>query len=667
MTRWMLATLVLIMVPWPGLACVEPVAELPDGPARAVELEGDLAVFGSGRVLIIADVSDPSQPVEVGRVVLTDVIEGIDVVGNRAYAAMGKAGLAIVDLSDLGAPFVLGSVVAEFGETIDVVVVEPHAYTVELERVTEYSTSIHLDVINVSDPGRPVLVGTVETVSRIPSKLAASGDVVYMASGPTHWPSGSGRAVSVYDVSDPQRPIELPLPSSSLMGADGIAVSGESLFVLGDENWYNAVLEIFDLGDPESPVRISRLDLDCTGQRDLAVFEDLAVVTTEDGLKTVDVSDPEHPAIVGSLDRPGRGLQVAVRGTIAAVAADADGLRFIDLSNPEEPTAVGGLETPGSADYINIVGDLTVVSAKWRTGLGVGDARLIDVSNPIRPAQFGDLPVVPYSGRVIVEDSRAYVMTGGLKGREPGLAVVDIADPTTPVELGFVPTDSTHFGMDVRWPYAYLVGLGGVRVIDVGDPSAPIMVHEMEIENGASSIALDEDYAYIGKFTNRPGIVRSFQVLDVSDPLGPAELGSSKMGPYWNLFVSDGLVCGASPTGMSIVDARDPMDPEHLYSTQMDQGGDYAVAVEGRTAAVIRVMQDWDRDSGYRDVVSVFHLDNPEWPRNVAMFEIPVRGKDVGFSDDFVFVAGGAAGIFIYDVSACGVPTTRRSTGRVTP
>jgi len=118
---------------------------------------------------------------------------------------------------------------------------------------------------------------------------------------------------------------------------------------------------------------------------------------------------------------------------------------------------------------------------------------------------------------------------------------------------------------------------------------------------------------------------------------------------------------------MAIVDARDPMDPELLFSTRMEQGEDYLVSVDGRTAAVTRVLQPWDRLPGYRDVVSVFHLDNLEWPRNVAVFEVPARGNDVGVADDFVFVAGGAAGIYIYDVSACGVPTARRSTGRVTP
>jgi hypothetical protein len=660
----LLMSVVVVALPWIGETCVEFVAELPGGPARAVDLEGDLAVYSSGRVLVVADVAVPSDPVELGRVVLPGVIQDVDLVGDRVYAAMGVFGLAVVDLGDPEAPVLRGQVAAGVGETIDVAVVEPHAFTVELEHVTEYASLAHLDVIDVSDPSRPVLVGSVETAYRLSAKLAASGDIVYMAAASSGWPNGPRGGVSAWDMSDPERPTELPSPNPSLTGAWGIAVAAGSLFVLGGSG-----LEVFDLGDPASPVPVGHLEWDYGFGRlgDLAVFEGLAVVASAYGLTTLDVSDLEHPTFVGSLGRPGNGLRVAAHGPIAAVVADAGGLRIIDVENPAEPTALGGLETPGSAEFVAIVGDLAVVSAKWDGYFGVGDARLIDVSDPTQPAELGTLPVSPRRGRVAVEGSRAYVMTGGHQNREPGLAVIDIADPTTPVEQGFVPTDGVDAGMDLRWPYAYLVGLGVLRIIDVGVPSAPTLVYEMEIENGASSIVLDGDHAYMGRFTNSPGIVRLFQVLDISDPLVPAYLGSETGGPYLDLDVSDGLVVGASSTGMAIVDARDPMDPEHLYSTQMKENEDYAVDVDGRTAAVIRVLQTWDGNPGYRDFVSVFHLDNPEWPRQVAMFEIPVRGKDVGVSDDLVFVAGGAAGIYIYDVSACGVPTARRSTGRVTP
>lgn len=662
-----LALALVLAFPWIGETCVEQVAELPDGPALAVDLEGDLAVFGSGRVLIVADLSDPVQPVEVGRVVLTGVVRDIDILDERAYVATGESGLAIVDLSDPSAPFVLGTAAAAFGEVIDVVADGSYAYAVERAYPTQYAKSTHLDVIDVSQPSQPVLVGSVETQYRNPVRLAVSGDVVFLAAYPHLWPAPTGEAIRVYDVSDPEQPVELGLPTSSLWGADGIEVVGDELFVLGEAYLGGALLEVFDLGDPASPVQIGHLELESYGQTDLAVIEGHAVVITVDSLVTVDVSDPEHPAIVGSLDRPGRGAQVAAGGSIAAVAADADGLRIIDISSFEEPTVLGGLETPGSADFINIVGDLAVVSAEWSSSLGVGDAHLVDVSEPTRPGELGTLPVEPRWGRVTVDGPRAYVMTGGFKGREPGLAIIDITDPTVPVEDGFLPTDSVHNGMDVQWPYAYLVSLGVLRVIDVEDPSVPTMVREMEIVNGASSIVVDGDYAYMGKFTNRPGVVHFFQVLDVSDPLAPAELGSLMAGPYWDLHVGDGVVVGGSMTGMAIVDARNPMDPESLYSTRMERGDPYAVAVDGRTAAVTEVLAAYDRGPGFRNVVDVFHLDNPGSPRKVVAIVVPCRAKDIGVIGDFVFVAGGDAGVFVYDVSACGVPTTRRSGDRALP
>ena len=53
----LLMSVVVVALPWIGEACVEFVAELPGGPARAVDLEGDLAVYSSC-LLYTSDAAD---------------------------------------------------------------------------------------------------------------------------------------------------------------------------------------------------------------------------------------------------------------------------------------------------------------------------------------------------------------------------------------------------------------------------------------------------------------------------------------------------------------------------------------------------------------------------------------------------------------------------------
>lgn len=676
MTRCMLATLFLIMVSWPGLTCVEPVAELPEGPARAVDLEGDLAVFSSGRVLIVADLSAPSEPVELGRVVLPGVIEDVDLVGDRAYAVMGEFGLAVVDLGDPEAPVLRGQVAAVVGESIDVAVVEPHAFTVELEQVTEYTSLAHFNVIDVSDPSRPVPVVAVETDFVIASQLAVSGDVVYMASGVPGWPAGPGRTgLTAFDVSDPEQPIQLASPNPAIEGVAGIAVSGGSLFVLGVENWWEGpVFEVFDLGDPVSPVPVARLEWDYGfgRQGDLAVFGGLAVVASAYGygLTTIEVSDPEHPTFLGSLDKPGSGLQVSTNGSIAAVTADADGLRLIDVADAAEPALIGVLDTPGSADSINIVGDLAVIAAKWMSLLDVGDGRLIDVSDPARPSELGNLPVLAERGPVAIDGSRAYVMTGVREDREVGLSIINITDPSAAIEEGFVATGLYAGDVDVQWPYAYLAGYGMMKIVDVGSTGEPEVVASIELERSLYSVTVDGDHAFVGRFVDTHPYVQTFQALDIADPLHPVELGYLEAGPYWTLTFRDGLVYGGADHGLAVADVHDPSAPEFVFSTMMEPAfvsGRYSVGLGEQIAAVSRVRPDYDRDPDALDRVTVFDLEDPRRPQRSAVFDVPFPVKDLAAAGDFVYVALGDAGVSVYDVSACEPAASRRSTGRVTP
>ena len=71
------------------------------GHCLAADASGSLVYYANGGFLIIADVSDPANPVEVGKIAVPARIYGMAVSGDFAYLADAFEGLQIIDLSPL--------------------------------------------------------------------------------------------------------------------------------------------------------------------------------------------------------------------------------------------------------------------------------------------------------------------------------------------------------------------------------------------------------------------------------------------------------------------------------------------------------------------------------------------------------------------------------------
>ncbi|MGQ9555114.1 MAG: LVIVD repeat-containing protein [Anaerolineae bacterium] len=79
------------------------------GTTEAVYVSGDYAYIGLGPRLAILDISDPSQPRELGRSdTLAGFVYAVQVVGDYAYVAAGEAGLRILSVADKAHPAEVG-------------------------------------------------------------------------------------------------------------------------------------------------------------------------------------------------------------------------------------------------------------------------------------------------------------------------------------------------------------------------------------------------------------------------------------------------------------------------------------------------------------------------------------------------------------------------------
>ena len=66
------------------------------GPCYAVDVSGNIAYFGNGLCLEVVDISDPANPVELGRIVTPSIVRGVAVSGSYAYVADGDDGMYII-------------------------------------------------------------------------------------------------------------------------------------------------------------------------------------------------------------------------------------------------------------------------------------------------------------------------------------------------------------------------------------------------------------------------------------------------------------------------------------------------------------------------------------------------------------------------------------------
>jgi hypothetical protein len=510
------------------------------GAPRAIELAGDLAYIALGPRLSIWRVPAEAgqEPELVGETApLRGVIEGLTISGDRAYVAerLDLDGVVhIIDISDPARPVEVGSFAVMEG-----VATMPRGMVVVDDRLFIADHEQGIAVMDLADPDAPSLVQLIPIVGGIDLELVDTRLYYILESG------FGGLFVGALDLDNDL----LDMGGTNLIGANGAAVGSQHLVVSAGVSG----IAVQDMTDPMMPV------------------------------ERFTFTDPKMGE--GPFARA-----VAVSGTTAWIPAQ-DGLHILDLETPEAITRSGPLPlaTQG-ANAAAVRADDTLVEITDR-----GRFLTFDVSDPAEPSlrASADVTLCADCVGVAVSDDLVFAadFVGGLRaGQVAGLSLT--GSSSEPAEM--VVFEDVAIAGDV----AYLADWAfGLRIYDVSNPSAPALVGSVDTAGYPSSVAVQENRAYLGESTNG-GFLR---VIDITDPANAEEIGFVETSQARDVevrgdlaYVADGSLNLAG--GLRIFDVSDPAAIELVgyYAGDEEVGCLEAigVALAGEDLAVVACSSD---------------------------------------------------------------------------
>ena len=273
----------------------------------------------------------------------------------------------------------------------------------------------------------------------------------------------------------------------------------------------------------------------------------------------------------------------------------------------------------GQADLVTVEGTYAYVVAE-------AQLRIIDVSDPSRPAERGTLTVPERIYGLHVVGRHAY-LAGGLEG----LHIVDISNPAAPELLATHQTAGQALGVTTAGTTALIVNLmTGLEVVDISDRSAPALLFTQDTPGYQWGIGGIGSQVLV---VDQPSGIYLF---DVSDPETPVELGvHSTEQPAQSVAVGAGhrayVVYGR--TGLvEIVDIEDASSPR-LVGSYQSAGRPQRVAVQGFDMVVPA------GEAG----IELVDVSNPATPTSVASYDTPGTARSAALSNNLVIVADGDA------------------------
>jgi len=292
-------------------------------------------------------------------------------------------------------------------------------------------------------------------------------------------------------------------------------------------------------------------------------------------------------------------------------------------------TYVGHLDTDDARE-VAVVGDYAYI-CDW------GPLRIVDISDPTTPVEVGSYsPPYGEGGCGTMAVAGKYVYTGGW----PVLNIVDVTNPSAPVRVGRASGLYIPHGMTVDGAYAYIVDstdtgsgyLYRLLIFDVSNVTHPFITGVFTFTIGAADVAVAGNYAYVAN------LEAGLRVIDVSNPSAPFEVGVYASSKAVGVTIAGSYAYVAEESyGLRIIDISNPVapfqvglfDPEGYYIMKSAVESGYAYLAAFETGVVM------------------LDVSNPAESVMVGLYNTDGWAREVAVTDGYIYAADGFNGLVI--------------------
>jgi hypothetical protein len=565
--------------------------------------------------LMVLDVSNPENITRVTTFGTQGNAKDIVLRGSYAYIAADSGGFVILDIANINAITLLGWE----GTALQANQIEVKGDTVYVADGRDGLRAIQSPIkFNFNDQDAIEQAGLFEDVT-------VKGSLAYVAAGPM--------GLRIVNVENPGAPKLTNFRDNVNDYAMAVTTEGDSVYVV----YQNEGIYSYDIsGNPERPqVRDS---LEIPGQAlDVYVWDRTAYVAAGDqGLQIISFQEMP-PALVGSVDTPGNAQGVFLVGSTIYLADGGSGLQIISVADKSQPFILSSLDTPGDSVAVSASREVLSDEEKTiRTSAYLADSAnglvIVDVSDPTQPIQLAN-----YQTEEAVNDVAAFGSIIYLAERKSGLMILDAAQPQDITLLASQDTPGSATGLFLSGTLVYVADLErGLRVIDGANLTDPVELGFYDAPVQANALKIRSNYGYL--VDGKTGM----WILDVSNPKKPAALRFLPTpGDALDLTLEgDFAYIADSQEGISVVDISDPLKPSIVGSYRtlkstlsVDVQGDYAYVAGGETGIHILNIADLS------NIYEVFTI-----PSQSPVYDVDVAG-------DYAFVAAGEAGLKVYNIA----------------
>ncbi len=499
----------------------------------------------------VVDIADPANPALLVRLPTKEAGVAMAMSGTHVYCLEGYYGfrcMQIIDVSDPVKPILDATLETAYGNIEDIAVSGDYAYIAAYPEVV---------IVDVSDSHEPVVVGSIPipavavAVEVFDHYLCVAARVIY----------GNDPAVAglyIVDISVPGSPVIVGFVHTDEAGPVDFAIAGSHAFVVTP--WYggSSTFHVIDLSDPTNPMIVCSLP---AGDNviDVIVSDTMAYVTQYGGVQAIDVSDPTRPVLRAMLRGSGGS------GSLSGYHLYLGGLSIVDVRNPTDPAPVSTLDL-AEAWHVLARGQYAYVTG----GYWEGWLKVVDLADPFHPNVVGSTDLMGI--RMAIERSSVYVTI-----RNWGLAEVDVSRPTDPTIVRWSQLPGSPEDVTMGRGIAYVtLGSNGLVIVDTRQYSWPV-IGALDTPGSAGAIALSGSYAYIADYS------AGVQVVDVSTPSDPQIVANVPCGNTWDLAVS-GHYLYVAGLEIFVIDISVPTAPQIVSTCDVSPAGYPWIDVRGPIA-----------------------------------------------------------------------------------